>query len=217
MTLLRYNTVPKTENVLVIGGGPSACDGNIKKVLKLISPYPTIIRANNPRSPVDYVVVQHSKAYKDFRKKNSINATGIVGKEVDPRLYKGETLLFDYCLEQRVYSLKQIRFENEQFQHQVGNCGFTAIFASVYFRPKRLYIIGFDGPDSNNRTCRKAFGKTTTFSKGKQARLNEKRKFINSPLMWDFLISQGIRVHSFSLDPLWGISKKRFGIKDVKL
>ena len=102
-----------------------------------------------------------------------------------------------------------IHINNEGiFDHSFANCGFTAILASHFFKPKRVVLAGFDGPsvypdgiyqEHFNGVARKWEKPQHSIM---EKHFNFRKRFLG--LILDFLKSRQIEIKI--LGGLWGMN-----------
>ncbi len=157
---MNFKTIPSRDTIVIIGAGKST-KTHWNKALELAKKHCTII-PNTPNDKLakycDYNLFLDDPLYhknKDHCKnKIIIGDKIIIGK--GNRSIKRRLLFLAYHRHGKRDKIV-IRPKDGYIKHMVGNAGFASILCSVYFRPKKIYLIGFDGPDFTRVKRRKLF------------------------------------------------------------
>lgn len=214
-----YDTAPQNDSVVVIGGGPST-QRYRNRILEYVRFHnSTVISANYNYDwiDVDYTYFTDKKFYiKQIRKITCPKI--IVGQRVLNYIPKEEKQKRTYykvgihgC--PNVYKQKQLVIpKNGVVRYKdLGTSGFSAVFVSIFFRPKTVLLVGYDGPTSDCKYKVKLDGTKIRYKDPVELVRKKKNYFLKTLL--PFMNQQNIQMESFALDALWGVDKNKLGIE----
>ena len=90
--------------------------------------------------------------------------------------------------------------KNGIIKHSTGGAGFASILLSTFFKPKRIFLVGFDGPEKD--VMKHYDGKNLKLKKSK---IKTAKKMFS--LILKYIIKQKIQIISPSNDKFWGLKK----------
>lgn len=213
INILNWETLKHNDNILVLGGGMSSSKTEI--INKYISEKNPIVLACNysHSAKVDYTVFLDQDFF--YKQCDIVKTNFLLGKKV-----KIELDCLHHLREKSIVindsdkkDIKKIEIEKSgEINHRIPNSGFATILCSLFFFPKEILLIGFNGPVNNG-------GDYLHFS-NEYSRLNElkEKKYGNEryynrlnylKLLLNFIMSKKIKIYSISDDTLWGINKKK--------
>ena len=226
VTMFTFKNVERRDSVVVVGGGPSV-RANFPRLLEYIEKINSIVLVANyehKRIKADYTYFTDIDMYKQNIRK--VKCKRIV---VPYRLLHGRTKLrikkFPdkeyYQLgigskakhKKNIYHQKTLKLKNGLIaQDTMGMAGFGCVFMSVFFKPQKVLLVGFDGPSRDFKFKRTLSGKIRKYPRPYTIPI-KKRYFCNTLL--PFLNSKGIQIECFESDKLWRAKKDKLGIKHV--
>jgi len=218
-----YRVAPKSESIVVVGAGPSVTD-NIGAAAEYARENKSIVLCANYYERAidyDYIVYVDVKKYKEtiptLPESKIIAHRGIPLSDRVLKKHKIWRIALN-IKKKHLYVSRGVRFPSDgKFPYcSLGNAGFTSALMSAYFKPKKVLLVGFDGPifkkDGSPKSIAKDDGRFHNFvNLGRAAR---KVKHFRSRLI-PFLKSKGIVVQAFSNDNLWGINRREAQIEDI--
>jgi len=214
--VFNQKNVEQSDSVVVMGAGPSL-QHNLDKIKDYIAENDSLVVAAGRQFPIeaDYTLFVDEAQYNSYRKQ--VRSPHVILPIYHRSLVKTKhDYLFTNCtLRPKVYYVKRIRVtEDGEFQHGIGSSGFSAIITSVFFRPKKLLIVGIDGPTKIKKDYYsvKFNGERNKYRRGKKKYWEDKIKFVKSDKMWKFLRKYNVSVESFQSDRVWGVDKKERNI-----
>lgn len=212
---LNYDTVESHHNILILGAGPSL-NINQPEVIKYIDrKHPLIIGTHyNFFVPSDFCAIIGKSIFGSVSQlltcKNFIITPwvyvynkSVIDKRIktkQAKYYVNRTTCKDSA---SFYWNNKIECQDGSFGHWLGNCGFMAMLAAHFFKPKEILIAGFDGPRNDGITVDHFNGKVRTQKgahRNKEAS-DGKGRFLFKII--EFLNKQGIKVIAFDNDGLW--------------
>ena len=156
----------------------------------------------------DYVICIDQKKFNQYIKKINKEIM-IVGEKVKVKnTYNKNIKILKYHpkINQRV---KEIKInENGEIMHMVGSSGFAALILSSFFKPKTIFVTGFDGPGKNSQFIQHHNNKGGNIPIEKIKRM---KKFIKIILV--YLKKKNINIISSKNHKFWGVDKKYFDIQ----
>lgn len=215
---INFESFDKKENVLVLGAGPSFSTNKemVNNIIKECDPL--IIGSNYNYSLIkesDYTVFigkgTFRHRYKDTKSDNII-VTSYVYRRKSKSILSDEThkyFILSTCATQKDYWNKSvITFKEDKFDHWLSNCGYTALLSSVFFKPKCVTLVGFDGPTKDGSKV-KHFNGDIRNNKDIHRKLDiiqRKGNFLT--LIFEFLKKNGVsEIRTFSNEKLWGANR----------
>ncbi len=223
--MFTFDNVEQNDSVVVIGGGPSLTK-NIDTVIRYIeNNKSTVLVANyhHPKIKADYTYFTDNSVYNSNIK--TIKCPNIV---LAYRLLHGRKRLRVKRLENKnyfqlgvgkgkqkgnIYNQKRLEIKRGVVKQQsMGMSGFSCVFMSVFFRPKRVLLVGFDGPADDFKTKKVFDGSTRKYPRPYTIPV-KKRYFINTLL--PYLRRKDIQLECFKTDALWGANKKKLKIVTI--
>ena len=218
-----YENAPKTDVVVVLGGGPSLTKENLKKINDLVKDTPSKVFSANyyhPDFPPDYVVFSDRHLYSSQISKTPTQNI-IVGWEVFFLIHEEEKKNHNFYVANDISNLSIVKesvYNAEQMilppdgtmrYRSLGTAGFAAILLASICRPKRMILCGFDGP-VGTRYKYNFRGEKIIYCTDEKNVLS-KVKYFNTVLV-PFLIARGIQVICPEEDAFWGVKKEAMGI-----
>lgn len=210
-----YNNIRSYDSVLVLGGGPS-----LTSSMNLIQDFikkenPVILSANyeHKNINIDFIHFVTSSKFREAYKQK-IKTKNIILRDKISYLSNNNIGYNYYKIgnnksESGAYKIKKIQISNNgDFNYfNLGNAGFSTIVISAIFKPKKIFMVGFDGPFSDYskkliyKNEIKYYNKSFTEKRGVL-----KKKYFNNVII-PFLLSKNIKIYSSKKDKLWGISR----------
>jgi hypothetical protein len=212
-----FENIKQHDSVLVLGGGPSLTNEFhlIEKFIK--NENPIIISANyeHQNINIDYIHFVTSSKFLEA-KNNNITTKNIIFRDKIADLHIEIPDKICYKIgnnhsDSGAYKIKNIK-QDEYGNFNLGNAGFSSIIISSVFKPKKIFIIGFDGPfkDFSKKLTYKNEIKYYNKSFIETNGLIKKNYFTN--VIIPFLLSKNIKIYSSKKDNLWGIPKDNIKI-----
>lgn len=219
MKNLDYN-IEQCDNVVVLGAGPSL-NKYIREIKKFVAENKCVVIGCNYNYPIysDYTMFIGGSIYADrFR---DIRSPNII---VTPKVIIKKSHFVETDSGHSYYLMQTDADQNDRywdqptisvtdsgvFHHWLQNCGFTALLASHFFKPKKVIGVGLDGPTkSGDKMVLEHFNNITRDARGFHAKpkiINRKHEFLNK--IFDFLRERNITVVTFDGDSLWNLRKK---------
>ena len=232
-----YQTAPKSDSIVVLGGGPST-GANKDKINYYIENNNSIVISINYAYPgikkSDYTYfgnwIQFLKLYNTIVSPNVI-VSYFLQKKVKMRLQKDFYIFWQNAFKKHKFykigrgdgkkSMKKKKWtinKKGSLKFLPSPSGFAGIVISTLFLPKRILIAGMDGP--NNPVKGESLTKPR-FSISRQAWRNvayrsydhykQKRNTLKN-LVLPLVFKRNISIDCFGDSPLWGLDKKKIGI-----
>ncbi len=198
---------------MVLAAGPSI-EKDRDKIIKYYRQFkPTTFTSNQNMGVVniDYLIFIDNKIFTAnidrVITKNLVIGTKIIwGKRLQVK--NKQVYRLDYK-HQKNENVNEIKIKsNGKIMHMMGNSGFAAIFTSMFFSPKEIFLAGFDGPtgtDIMHYQEKKSRGKVN------KEKLDRLKVFFE--LMLDHLRNNNVTIATTKDAKLWGINKKKFDIQ----
>lgn len=207
----------QADDIIVLGSGPTS-----KSVIDQVAEYQKendslLISANWYDRPVDvgyYVFVDIKKYNEDI---DSIPAESkVIVHSGIPVLPEHEDVYEMYKIKLRppkkgkhIYASKAINIPDDgKFSYtSLGNAGFTSILISSFFCPKRILVVGFDGPGFDSEGNPEYVDK---YDRPRHYFINKGRairKVEHFHKLLPFMKSKGIEIYAFAEDNLWNIDR----------
>jgi hypothetical protein len=212
MKILNFDTTPNYDNLIIIGGGPSSLIYR-KQIETLLNNKETTSISSNRKAPitkeVDYMLFLDKIFFKQYLKTHKPGESHhiIVGPKikVPEKIDKTHVYLLNY--NHKVKSTKTINInQNGYINHKTGGSGFACLLSSVFFQPKNIHIIGFDGPTETTMHHFNGADKEIGIEK-----TNRSRKFLKLILV--YLINKDIKIYSYQQDQFWNLNRDALGIQ----
>lgn len=231
MNILNVSNTPKCDTVLVLGGGPSTflnkkwVKGYCKKVNPIvISPHyehyvkPVFIYFNSMRH-----LVQEINRFSCPNVVCPVSMLGPISKNKNLKKKRYFYVPFKKTAEKYAYmNIDHINLEDDgSINHSLINAGFTSILTSLFFKPKKVILIGFDGPvrdeDGYYLYYIRWNQEIRELPRAEDA-VNEERS--REERYWRMLLgyvaSHGIELCTVRTDMLRGINRKKMGIRVLR-
>jgi hypothetical protein len=210
--IVNYNCFQSRDNVIILCGGPSI-NNNYKLINEFLSKNnSTVIMStnyhfSNIQKEIDYTVFIDPGSYKRFIH-TITNKNVIIGPTVFPKPEHFKFFNFfkiKWNAAVQPYDVNEIQVnEDGSTNHKLGNCGFSCLFLSTFFKPKKILIAGFDGVEKDGKTLLHFNNRTTFFDHKNILRNTLKQKYLKKVLI-PFLIKQNIEIYTFSNNKFYGL------------
>jgi hypothetical protein len=218
-------SVEQRDHILILGAGPTLLT-NIKTAHDYCVNNNALVIGTSYNFEIasDYTMIVGKSVFRSrisrLRNKNLIVTDWVIKnnkdiiKKISPKynLWHMRTSCQDASQQ---YWEGDISITKGVFAHHLSNCGFTALLAAHFFRPKEIMIVGFDGPDDNGFTMQHFNGETRN-QKGLHKDKNisvKKGQFLGKIIA--FLNSLRIGVIAFENDSLWGMNTPNLNLKII--
>jgi hypothetical protein len=204
-----YKVCDHYDAVIILAAGPSInkCFDKIRKFQE-DNPSNVVLACNYDFPiPSDYTVYVDSGRYRKFIKSIKsprviVCPTAIVKKE---HMKNHEMFVFKWDHTIQPYNVDQyIVNPDGSTGHKLGNCGMACLYISHFFKPKKVLIAGFDGPERDRKTVMHFNKIKRKWTQINLDRLNPKKKCVKNKII-PLLKSKGIKVYTFDECPFWGI------------
>jgi hypothetical protein len=120
--------------------------------------------------------------------------------------------------EKEVYKIKKglinISQKGNILHRRLGSAGQGSILLSVIFKPKKILVVGFDGPILDGTYVSKELFDGKKVKYGDKNKYNDSVKYIASILI-PSVLNQGIVIETFENVRLYGLNKRKLGVQVI--
>jgi hypothetical protein len=227
--IMNYDSVPNKDEILILGGGQSIYL-NKQWIAKFAKKHnPIVLGAHYEHISTDYIyfnLIKHlEQELNNFKCRNIVIPMSMKSSVKNRVLRKFNKKLFltNFDVKSKdkygYVGIDKIKVKsNGKICHSITNVGFTAILTSIFFKPKRITLVGFDGPvrnENGNYLYYTRWNRQINIMHpvDKHIKRERKREERYWEMLLEFVKSKGIEICTVRTDLLRGVNRVKMGVK----